>query len=148
MYDPSSVKLQGVSIGAGVVERWEEPLVMGRQEGASAREVALKLGKMIALGVCQTLHIYFLISEVVACFSVTNRKETKIGTLEVVLVCPYDTHAPTTFTRARTGRTVKGVDKSEDLRGFTSQQRLVLRGVNGAIPTNLSLRVSRSSCFF
>lgn len=80
---------------------------------------------MIALGVCQTLHIYFLINEVVACFSATNRKRTKIGTLpvELVLVCPYD--VPTTLTRARIGRTAMGVDKSEDLRGFapfTSQQ--------------------------
>ena len=43
MYKPSSFKLQGVtvSIGAGVIERWEEPLVVGRQEGASAQEVAL-----------------------------------------------------------------------------------------------------------
>lgn len=102
MYKPSSFKLQGVtvSIGAGVIERWEEPLVVGRQEGASAREVALKLGKMIALGLCQTLHIYFLINEVVACFSATNRKRTKIGILpvELVLVCPYD--VPTTLTRA------------------------------------------------
>lgn len=122
--------------------------MVGRQEGASAREVALKLGKMIALGLCQTLHIYFLINEVVACFSATNRKRTKIGILpvELVLVCPYD--VPTTLTRARIGRTAMGVDKSEDLRGFAPFTFRNNRGVNGVIPTNLSLRVSRSSCFF
>ena len=121
--------------------------MVGRQEGASAREVALKLGKMIALGLCQTLHIYFLINEVVACFSVINRKRTKIGTLpvEMVLVCPYD--VPTT---SRGHELVVLLWELINPRTCAGSHPLLRnnRGVNGAIPTNLSLRVSRSSCFF